>query len=187
MSIVVIYHSGYGHTARQAEAVASGASAELIAIDQEGNLAEAVWHSLDAADAIVMGSPTYMGSASWQFKKFADASSGRWFKQVWKNKIFGGFTNSASMNGDKFSTLQYFFTLAMQHGGIWVGTATLPANSKAAKRDDVNYLGAFSGAMMQSPSDASTEEVSSGDLDTARLYGMRIAEVTRRLQLARPE
>jgi multimeric flavodoxin WrbA len=30
---------------------------------------------LAAADAIIFGSPTYMGSASWQFKKFAEASS----------------------------------------------------------------------------------------------------------------
>lgn len=58
-----------------------------------------------------------MGSASWQLKKFADASSKKWFMQEWKNKIFAGFTNSATMNGDKFSTIQYFITLAMQHSG----------------------------------------------------------------------
>lgn len=185
--IVVVYHSGYGHTAKQAEAVAKGAGAELLAIDQEGNLPEGAWEVLDAADAIVLGSPTYMGAASWQFKKFADATSKRWFSQTWKNKVFGGFTNSASMNGDKFSTLQYMFTLAMQHSGLWVGTGMLPSNTKAAKRDDVNYLGAFSGAMMQSPSDAGAEEVVAGDLETARLYGERIAKVTAHLQLERED
>lgn len=185
--VVVIYHSGYGHTAKQAEAVAQGAGAQLFAIDQEGNLNDEAWQALDDADAIVLGSPTYMGAASWQFKKFADATSKRWFNQVWKNKVFGGFTNSASMNGDKFSTLQYLFTLAMQHSGLWVGTGMLPSNSKAAQRDDVNYLGAFSGAMMQSPSDASVEEVVAGDLETARLYGERIAKVTAHLQLERED
>lgn len=185
--VVVIYHSGYGHTAKQAEAVAQGAGAQLFAIDQEGNLTDEAWQALDDADAIVLGSPTYMGAASWQFKKFAEATSKRWFTQVWKNKVFGGFTNSASMNGDKFSTLQYLFTLAMQHSGLWVGTGMLPSNSKAAQRDDVNYLGAFSGAMMQSPSDASVEEVIAGDLETARLYGERIAKVTAHLQLERED
>jgi NAD(P)H dehydrogenase (quinone) len=185
--VVVVYHSGYGHTAKQAEAVAEGAGAELFAIDKEGNLPETAWQALDAADAIVMGSPTYMGSASWQFKKFADETSKRWFAQVWKNKVFGGFTNSASMNGDKFSTLQYLFTLAMQHSGIWVGTGMLPSNAKAAKRDDVNFLGAFSGAMMQSPSDSSADEVVAGDLETARLYGERIAKVTSHLQLSKED
>jgi NAD(P)H dehydrogenase (quinone) len=185
--VVVVYHSGYGHTARQAEAVAQGAGAELFAIDPQGNLPETAWEALDEADAIVFGSPTYMGAASWQFKKFADETSKRWFAQKWKNKVFGGFTNSASMNGDKFSTLQYLFTLAMQHSGLWVGTGMLPANTKGAKRDDVNYLGAFSGAMMQSPSDASVEEVVAGDLETARLYGERIAKVAAHVQLERED
>jgi NAD(P)H dehydrogenase (quinone) len=185
--VVVVYHSGYGHTARQAEAVAQGAGAELFAIDPQGNLPETAWEALDEADAIVFGSPTYMGAASWQFKKFADETSKRWFAQKWKNKVFGGFTNSASMNGDKFSTLQYLFTLAMQHSGLWVGTGMLPANTKGAKRDDVNYLGAFSGAMMQSPSDASVDEVVAGDLETARLYGERIAKVAAHVQLERED
>jgi NAD(P)H dehydrogenase (quinone) len=178
--VAVVYHSGYGHTAKQAEAVAKGAGAELIAIDATGEISEPQWATLDAADAIVFGSPTYMGTVSWQFKKFADASSKAWFTQKWKDKVFGGFTNSATMNGDKHSTIHYFMTLAMQHGGVWVGTGLMPSNSKAAKRDDVNYVGSFAGAMMQTPSDASADEVNAGDLETARLYGERIAKAASR-------
>jgi NAD(P)H dehydrogenase (quinone) len=176
--IVVVYHSGYGHTQRMAQSVADGASAELLAIDAEGNLPEGGWETLAAADAIIMGSPTYMGSVSWQFKKFADASSKPWFGQAWKDKVFAGFTNSATMNGDKLSTLHYFFTLAMQHSGVWVGTGMMPSNSKAAQRNDVNYVGSFSGAMAQSPSDAGANEMLPGDLETARLFGERVAAVT---------
>ena len=181
-SIVVVYHSGYGHTQRMAQAVASGAGAQLLAIDADGNLPDGGWEQLKAADAIIFGSPTYMGSVSWQFKKFADASSKPWFSQAWKDKVFAGFTNSASMNGDKLSTLHYLFTLAMQHGGVWVGTGMMPSNSKAAKRDDVNYMGSFSGAMAQSPSDAGAAEMFVGDLDTAKAFGKRVAEVTARLR-----
>ena len=180
--IAVLYHSGYGHTQRMAQAVADGADAELIAIDAEGNLPEGAWDTLGAADDIIMGSPTYMGSVSWQFKKFADASSKPWFSQAWKDKVFAGFTNSASMNGDKLSTLHYLFTLAMQHGGVWVGNAIMPSNSKAAQRDDLNYLGSFSGAMAQSPSDAGAAEMSAGDLDTAKVFGKRVADVTGKFQ-----
>lgn len=180
--IVVVYHSGYGHTLKQAEAVAKGAGAELVAIDTEGNLSEAQWASLDDAHAIILGSPTYMGSVTWQFKKFADASSKAWFTQKWKDKVFGGFTNSATMNGDKHSTIHYFITLAMQHSGIWVGTGLMPSNSKTAKRDDINFVGSFAGAMMQTPSDASIDEVVQGDLETARLYGERIAQITRQFK-----
>lgn len=174
--VAVVYHSGYGHTAKQAEAVAKGANADLIAIDANGDITDADWAKLDAAKAIIFGSPTYMGGASWQFKKFADASSKKWFTQEWKNKIFAGFTNSATMNGDKFSTIQYFITLSMQHSGVWVGTALMPANTKAAKHGDINYVGGFSGALMTSPSDSSPDEVNKGDLETARLLGARVAE-----------
>jgi multimeric flavodoxin WrbA len=180
--IVVVYHSGYGHTQRLAESVAKGAGGDLVAIDAEGNLPEAAWASLNAADAIIMGSPTYMGSVSWQFKKFADASSKAWFTQAWKNKVFAGFTNSASLNGDKLATLHALFTLAMQHGGIWVGTGMLPANTKAAQRDDINVLGSFAGAMAQTPADASPDEMPVGDLETARLFGQRVAEITERFR-----
>jgi NAD(P)H dehydrogenase (quinone) len=162
--IAVVFHSGYGHTLRMAQAVAQGAGGQLVAIDADGQLSEADWATLSAADAIVMGSPTYMGSVSWQFKKFADATSKYWFSQAWKDKVFAGFTNSASLNGDKLSTLNYLCTLAMQHGGVWVGTGMMPSNAKAAQRNDVNYLGAFSGAMAQSPSDSSPAEMLPGDL-----------------------
>lgn len=180
--IAVVFHSGYGHTLRMAQAVAEGAGAELVPIDADGNLPESGWATLDAADAVIMGSPTYMGTVSWQFKKFADASSKAWFLQIWKDKVFAGFTNSATMNGDKLSTLHYMFTLAMQHSGIWVGTGMMPANSKAARRDDINYVGSFSGAMAQSPSDSTPDEMPAGDLETARLFGRRVAVVTARIQ-----
>lgn len=180
--VVVVYHSGYGHTRRVAEYVAKGAQAELLAIDAEGNLPEGDWEKLAAADAIVFGSPTYMGGASWQFKKFADASSKPWFGRAWQDKVFGGFTNSASMNGDKQVTLIGLQTLASQHGGIWVSLGLLPANSKAATRNDINNLGGSVGLLVQSPSDASVDEIPQGDLDTAKRYGQRIAEVTRKLR-----
>jgi NAD(P)H dehydrogenase (quinone) len=97
-----------------------------------------------------------------------------------KDKLFAGFTNSASMNGDKNSTLSFFSTLAMQHGGLWVGTGMMPANAKAAQRNDVNYLGSFSGAVAQSPSDASVQEMLPGDLETGRQFGKRVLEAAKR-------
>ncbi len=169
--IVVVFHSGYGHTQRLAEAVAKGAGADLVAIDAEGSLPEAAWASLNAADAIIMGSPTYMGTVSWQFKKFADASSKAWYGRVWQDKVFGGFTNSASPVGDKGATLMFLQTLASQHGGVWVSLGLLPSNKKESTRLDVNSLGGSVGLLVQSPSDASVDEIPQGDLNTAKLYG----------------
>ena len=180
--IAIVYFSGYGHTKKQAEAVhagaasAAGATAALFAIDPEGNLEESAWEAITGSDAIIFGSPTYMGGPAWQFKKFADASSKPWFMQQWKDKVAGGFTNSASMNGDKFLTISYFMTLAMQHSMVWIGTGLMPANSKAATRNDVNYVAGYSGALAQSPSDSSPDEGPlPGDLETAKLFGARVA------------
>lgn len=176
--IVIVYHSGYGHTKKIAEAVAQSSAGELLAIDAEGNLPQSAWDKLAAATTIVFGSPTYMGNVSWQFKKFADASSKPWFSQQWKDKLAAGFTNSATMNGDKHSTLHYLITLAMQHSMLWVGSGLMPSNSKAATRNDINYVGSFSGLMTATPSDASPDEMVPGDLDTSRQFGRRLAEVT---------
>lgn len=179
--IVVVYHSGYGHTKRVAETVAESAGAQLIAIDAEGNVSDADWAALADADAIIFGSPTYMGTVSWQFKKFADASSKVWFTQGWKDKLAAGFTNSASMNGDKLSTLHYLFTLSQQHSMLWVGTGVMPSNKKSSTRDDINYVASFSGLMTTSPSDASPAEMVAGDFATARVFGERIKAVANRL------
>ena len=172
---VVIYHSGYGHTQRIAQSVAEGANAQLIAIDADGNITESDWAALDAADAILMGSPTYMGSVSWQFKKFADASSKQWMSGAWKDKVAGGFTISANLSGDKLSTLQYFITLSMQLGMVWVGQ-TIPNDGT------LNRLGSYSGLMTQVGPTSPAADIPKGDLDTAKAYGARVAQMAAKLR-----
>jgi multimeric flavodoxin WrbA len=172
---VVIYHSGYGHTQRIAQSVAEGANAQLIAIDADGNITESDWAALDSADAILMGSPTYMGSVSWQFKKFADASSKQWMSGAWKDKVAGGFTISANLSGDKLSTLQYFITLSMQLGMVWVGQA-IPNDG------NLNRLGSSSGLMTQVGPTSPAADIPKGDLDTAKAYGARVAQMAAKLR-----
>lgn len=67
--IAVVYHSGCGHTKVIAETFANEIQATLIEVDQEGNIQDQDWDTLDTADAIVFGAPTYMGGVPWQFKK----------------------------------------------------------------------------------------------------------------------
>lgn len=99
----------------------------------------------------------------------------------WQDKVFAGFTNSASLNGDKQVTLIQLQTLASQHGGIWVSLGLLPANTKDATREDVNNLGGSVGLLVQSPSDASVEEVPAGDLETAKLYAQRVQNIVNKI------
>lgn len=186
--LIIVSHSGYGHTKKQADAVFEGAQSvpgvvvKAVTIDKDGNVPDSVWDELAAAKGIIFGTPTYMGGPSWQFKKFADASSKPWMAGSWQDKIAAGFTNSGSINGDKHSTLAYLVTLAMQHGMLWAGTGMKPANLLASRRDDVNWLGAFTGLMAQSPADAGPDQGPlPGDLETARLFGKRVAELLTRL------
>jgi NAD(P)H dehydrogenase (quinone) len=179
--IVVVYYSGFGHTQQVAETIASAAGAQLLRVDEAGNLPAGGWARLASADAIVFGTPTYIGSVSWQFKKFIDESSKVWGTMDWKDKLAAAFTNSSGMNGDKASTLNTLFTMAQQHGMLWVGMGMLPSTTKAAKRDDINYVASFSGLATTTPSDASPDEMVRGDLETARRFGQRISATLARL------
>jgi len=184
--IAIAYHSGYGHTGKQAEAVAAGAlsvpgtSAELVALDE---LTDEVWATLAAADAIVFGAPTYMGSPSAVFKAFAEASSKVWADNLgWRDKIAAGFTNSKAMSGDKLNSLVDLAVFAAQHGMIWVGLDIYPGWSEStASIEDLNRLGSWLGAMAQSDADLSAEKAPPAtDLRTAHALGARVATVTQR-------
>jgi NAD(P)H dehydrogenase (quinone) len=185
--VAVVYHSGYGHTHEQAKSVAAGAAsvpgvaADLVRIEGTGQDFAPVLAKLEKADAIVFGSPTYMGSASAAFKAFAEASSKPWMEQKWRNKIASGFTNSGSQSGDKESTLVQMFVLAAQHGMIWVSLGLMPGNnSTKGSVEDFNRLGASIGATAQSPVDAGPDVGPlPSDRRTAEHLGRRVAEAAR--------
>ena len=107
--IGIVYFSGYGHIS------VPGANVHVVEIGKDGSLPDGTWEALAEQDAIILGSPTYMGGPAWQFKKFADESSKVWGTQAWKNKIAGGFTNSATVNGDKASTISELGTATFMH------------------------------------------------------------------------
>jgi NAD(P)H dehydrogenase (quinone) len=184
--IAVVYHSGYGHTGAQAEAVARGAKkvtgAEVTLLTSEE--AQNQWELLKAADAIIFGSPTYMGSASAQFKAFMDASSKAWYTRDWQDKVAAGFTTSASQSGDKLSTLMQLTIFAAQHGMIWVGQDLLPGNnSSTGSVNDLNRLGSFLGAMAQANADQGADVAPiQSDLLTAEHLGERVAVITKKLR-----
>jgi multimeric flavodoxin WrbA len=180
--VSIAYHSGYGHTSVLAEAVrdgvtTAGATAHLINVEE---ISEEQWNLLDASDAIIFGSPTYMGTASAVFHAFAEASSKRWYTQAWKDKIAAGFTISGGKSGDKLNTLQYFTVLAGQHHMQWVGLGLMPGwNTSTASENDLNRLGFFLGAAAQSNMDQGVEGVHKADIATAAELGKRVVEVAR--------
>jgi len=182
--IAIVYHSGYGHTARQAEAVKrgveqiEGVEALLLTVEE----AQTRWNDLASAEAIIFGAPTYMGSASAPFKVFMDATSHAVFAKgsAWKNKIAAGFSNSASRSGDKLATIIQIALFAAQHGMHWVNLGLPPANnSTTGSEQDLNRLGIFLGAGAQSNADEGPDVAPpEADLRTAEHLGRRVAETT---------
>jgi multimeric flavodoxin WrbA len=175
--ISIVFHSGFGHTKVMAERVQAGAEAvpgtlvTLVPVEE----IDTHWANLEAADAIVFGSPTYMGNVSGLFKMFMDASSKPWLEQKWKDKVAAGFTISGSPSGDKLNTLQSLMIFAMQHGMIWVGNAEMPYNEEG-----INRLGSFSGVMAQAGQVAPDIEPNEADRKSAERLGQRVAIATQR-------
>ncbi len=182
--IVIAYFSGYGHTARQAQAVCEGAAGVAgvqAALLPVAELDDAGWQTLAEADAIIFGAPTYMGSVPYQFKAFMDQSSKVWFSSGWKDKLAAGFTNSASQSGDKLAALSQLMVYANQHGMIWVSLGLMPGNnSSQGSTADLNRLGSFSGAMAQSNADQGADAMLESDLRTAAHLGERVARLALR-------
>lgn len=182
MLISIVYDSGYGHTAKQAQAVAAGvrnapgAESKLIPV-ADGPIP---WETLEASDAIIFGSPTYNGSLSARLKQFfEDSTQPAWHELRWRNKIAAGFTNSGAQSGDKLNTLVSISLFAAQHAMIWVGLDLRPGNSGSkGSVDDLNRLGSWLGAMAQSNVDEGPEVAPiESDLRTAAHLGQRVAEL----------
>lgn len=134
---------------------------------------ETLMESLHKCNAIIFGSPTYMGNVSAQFKAFADATSDFWQTQTWAGKVAAGITSGSGLNGDQSSTLQYFTTLASQHGMIWVGLDAPFSDSDKG----VNRLGCHLGVVACSP-DGSVNEV---DIKSAGYLAHRVVSIANRL------
>lgn len=187
--IAIVYHSGYGHTRRQAEAVGAGVrevdGAEALLLPVEA--VERHWDDLKAAQAIIFGAPTYMGAASASFKTFAEATSRTVMAEgyLWKDKLAAGFTNSGARSGDKLSTLIQFALFAAQHGMHWINLDLPPSNSSSTGSEaDLNRLGFWLGAGAQSNTDEGPDTAPpESDLATARHLGKRVAKAA--LQFAR--
>lgn len=186
--ITVVYHSGKGHTKKLAEAVhegvasVDGVTANLAAIEGR-DIVEGRWKNdevmkiLDGSDALIFGSPTYMGCVSGQMKSFLDATAERYFTRSWVDKVASGFSVSAGPSGDKLNTLITLATCAMQLGMIWVGQDQTPLNEKGLNRLSF-YFGAAGQAMQESPDLAPNEQ----DKNTGRLLGIRVANLTKKLR-----
>ncbi|UKJ08320.1 flavodoxin family protein [Solitalea lacus] len=178
MKVIIVYHSGYGHTKIVAEYIQKGGLSILPDVELLSTIeAQNNFDLLHKADTLVFGSPTYMGTVSAEFKKFMEATSKFWYAQQWKNKFAAGFTNSSTLNGDKLNTLQQLSIFAAQHSMLWISAGILPRFENDIQLDEPNGLASYLGLMTLS--DNAIKEVNQPKgLVTAELFGKRIAEIT---------
>jgi NAD(P)H dehydrogenase (quinone) len=175
--VAIVYYSATGTTDQLAQAVAQGLSDRLVSPVMcriagehivDGRFRhEALLEGIDGTQAVIWGSPTYMGGPAAQFKALADASSERWETQRWRGKLAAGFTTGSCSNGDQGFTLQYFHLLSMQHGMLWAGL-DIPGGYHPQQ---LNRLGAQMGVTAQTLD----RSVDARDLATARYLGERVA------------
>jgi NAD(P)H dehydrogenase (quinone) len=191
ITVGIVHHSSTGYTRLLADAVAEGVSsvggakAERLAIagadiveGRYGN--DALLGVLDGCDAIVFGTPTYMGSVSAQTKAFLDASLRRWYSRAWSGKVAAGFTVSSTPSGDKLNALTDLMICALQHGMIWVGQDESPMNAEG-----VNRLGCYLGAVAQPDYAAKPPALVRGDAASGERLGARVARITAALVAGR--
>lgn len=192
--IAIIYHSGFGHTDVIARDVAhgieaAGATPVLLSIEAGQTDFETFFAVARESDAIIFGSPTYMGNVSAAMKTFMDASSAVYFTKQWKDKLGAAFTVSGSPSGDKLNTLTSLAIFAAQHGMLWIGTGQNPGNNDdtSAATDVENRLGSFIGAMAQAANDSAEVTPKAGDRATAVSLGKRVAEAATRWRIGARE
>jgi NAD(P)H dehydrogenase (quinone) len=189
--VKVVFHSGSGNTRALADAVQKGAAGnaecELMEIKGEQIIEgrfqdDAFLARLDQADAIIFGSPTYMGMVSGQMKCFLDATSSRWMSGSWNSKLAAGFTTSLGLSGDKQSTLSYLVTVACQHGMIWVSSDSPNSLFSGDAMDTAtNRLSSSTGVMSQ-VNFGPDFKPTCGDLKTGELLGARVAILATKLK-----
>lgn len=186
-----VYFSRYrGATEALARAITRGASrvpdtdAAMLSVDQ----VDAHWQRLHESDAIVFGSPTYIGGVAADFKIFIEKLAGEvWLRRLWLNKVAGGFTVSAGRSGDKMACLQQLATFAAQLGMLWVPMRITGGNySSQGSEEDLNRMAGYLGLMAQANIDQPVSLAPPpSDIRTAELHGHHIATVTRQYALGR--
>ena len=92
---------------------------------------------IEWADAVIFGSPTRFGNITSQLKQFIDTLGGLWAEGKLADKVYSGFTSSATTHGGQESTLLALYNSVHHFGGIVVA----PGYTDAAKFADGNPYG----------------------------------------------
>ncbi|MDJ0382909.1 NAD(P)H:quinone oxidoreductase [Streptomyces sp. G-G2] len=199
VNVAVIYYSATGHVTEIAREIAetaekAGAEVRLRKVaelaQQSAIDANPVWarHAAETAaipvatpddllwaDAVLFGSPTRFGNVSAQLKQFLDSLGPAWSQGLLADKVYGGFTSTASPHGGQESTL-LALTASFHHFG---GIVVAPGYTHPDKFTDGNPYGTahWSGGKGSRPVDDTTR-------NAARAQAERVVRFARAVKHA---
>ena len=121
IKIAVIHHSETGNTERQAELIASGCrkvpdtETKVMSIDEVDRA------FCEEARAVILGSPNYEGTCSWQMKKFLDSRD-----CIVSDKLCGVFCsqNWPGGGGGSFVEMTIIAGVLVRGGMVYAGGIT---------------------------------------------------------------
>jgi NAD(P)H dehydrogenase (quinone) len=91
-NILIVYATDHGSTKKAAEAVAAGVTTVSGCTANVLEAEKATLDDLSAANGLILGSPTHMGSMDWRVKKFIDTvTSAAWMKGIFIGRVGGVF------------------------------------------------------------------------------------------------
>ena len=119
---LVVYDSKTGHTEKMARAIGEGIKAAGVDVEVK-HVDNASLDDLAAADALVLGSPTYFSTMTGKMKAFIDKSIDLWPGKPGqlKDKIGAAFTSCGAAEGGNETTLLSLIRAMLWHGMVIVG------------------------------------------------------------------
>ena len=119
-NVLVLYHSETGNTGLMADLVARGAEDVPGTIVRLRTIAEATEDDLRWCAGVALGSPTCLGTVSWQMKKFLDEMVPPLWPKL-EGKIGCAFSSSGGLEGGGELTCLALLTVLMNFGFLTFG------------------------------------------------------------------
>ena len=88
--------------------------------EQTADIPQASADDILWADAVIFGTPTRYGNVAAQLKQFLDQLGPQWAQGQLADKVYSGFTSSATAHGGQESTLLALYTTIHHFGGFIV-------------------------------------------------------------------
>jgi NAD(P)H dehydrogenase (quinone) len=168
--ILVLYQSTTGNTKLMADLVAEGAAGVADTEVRLRSVEEATADDVVWCDGIAVGSPTCMGTISWQMKRFWDETAQPLWPKI-EGKIGCAFSSSGGLAGGGEVTCLDLLIVLMNYGLLTFGVPDYVAPGRT-----LHYGAVCAGR----PRDEA-------DREACHRLGRRLAEWVQSLVLGRPE